>query len=87
MGYQRDGVRGEGLQTFSGWKAALALYPATDNAFARERLPAPGPTVHLNPFQWSLAIKLSPLPLLHSGIAVVFLCVLSGKLPDCHSVD
>jgi hypothetical protein len=30
-----------------------------------------------------------PSPLLHSGAAVVFpyLCVLSGTLPYCHSVD
>jgi hypothetical protein len=42
----------------------------------------------MNPLRQFLAICPSPLPLLRSGAAVVFLflCELSGKLPYCHTV-
>jgi hypothetical protein len=55
--------------------------------FFRRR--GPGPPAHINPLRRSLDICSSALPLLHSGTAVVFpfLCVLSGKLPFCQSVD
>jgi hypothetical protein len=49
----------------------------------------PRPPAHSNPLRRSLDMCSSPLPLLHTNIAVVFLylCVLSGKLLYRHSVD
>jgi hypothetical protein len=49
----------------------------------------PGLPRHTNPLQHSLDMSSSVLPLLSSGAAVTFLCLclLCGKLPNCHSVD
>jgi hypothetical protein len=69
--------------------AALAPYPAADNVSAQGRWRGPGPPVHINSLLRSLDLCSPPLPLLHSGAAVVFpfLCVLSGKVFFSHSVD
>jgi hypothetical protein len=82
----RDHLRS---QTSSAWETALAPNPAAENVSARGRRRGPGPPAHINPLRHSLDMCSPPLPLLHSGAAVVFpfLCVLSGKLPYCHSVD
>jgi hypothetical protein len=82
----RDHMRS---QTFSAWEPALAPYHAAENVSARGRRRGPGPPTHINPLGRSLDMCSPPSPLLHSGADVVFpfLCVLSGKLPYCHSVD
>jgi hypothetical protein len=47
------------------------------------------PATRINHRRRSLDMCSSPLPLMHSSVAVLFpfLCILYGKLPYCHSVD
>jgi hypothetical protein len=66
----------------------LAPYPPSENASASGYQRGPGPPTHPKPFRCSLSIRSPPLQLLWYPAATVypFLCVLSGKLPFCHSV-